>query len=195
MNPVYQSVSALFENKTCYFIPKYQRAYVWGEEQVNDFVDDLSAAFNRRKNENPKEHFFGGIVTVKTLYPGTHNIHKYEVIDGQQRLSTFCLLGNIILNKYNQLNEIAAEQGNREICEKCSLQIKELERNYLQFTQIIHGDVETVNVLETSGRDDQYYSELIRGKNPEKKNSISWQHTVLIPKNMFPHIRFIEQSY
>ena len=70
MNPVYQSVSELFENKNCYFIPKYQRAYVWGEEQVDDFVDDLSAAFNRRKNQNPIKHFFGGIVTVKTLYPG-----------------------------------------------------------------------------------------------------------------------------
>ena len=169
MNPVYQSVSELFGNKNCYFIPKYQRAYVWGEEQVDDFVDDLSNAFNRRKNQDPKRHFFGGIVTVKTLYPGTHNVQQYEVIDGQQRLSTFCLLGNIILKKFNQLNERASERGNNEVCKKCSIQIKELERNYLQFTQIIHEDIKTVKVLETSGRDDQYYSALIRGENPEKE--------------------------
>ena len=170
MNPVYQSVSELFENKTCYFIPKYQRAYVWGEEQVNDFVDDLSTAFDRRKNGRPKKHFFGGIVTVNALYPGTHTIRRYEVIDGQQRLSTFCLLGNIILKKYRELHTKAKEEENNEICEKCSVQIENLERSYLQFTQLIHGKVDTVKVLTTSGRDDQYYSELIRGEYPEKKN-------------------------
>lgn len=75
-----------------YIIPAYQREYVWGENEVNQLMDDLIESFYN----NPKSEYFLGSLVVCKL-EGTH---KYEVIDGQQRLITLSLLLNNLRRIY-----------------------------------------------------------------------------------------------
>lgn len=61
-------------------IPKYQRAYEWQSEHVNDLLNDLYDAYRQGK-----PYILGTII----LY--LNNLH-YEIVDGQQRLITLSIL-------------------------------------------------------------------------------------------------------
>ena len=76
-----QSLESCFKQNN-YIIPDYQREYVWKEENVMPLMEDLVDAFS---HDSKKQYFVGTIV----VYRGSG---KYEVIDGQQRLTTFFIM-------------------------------------------------------------------------------------------------------
>lgn len=97
------SLSKLFD-KRIFRIPDYQRGYAWGISQLNDFWDDLS-------NLTEDRFHYTGMLSLKKLDRSiykTWNEEKwilenkgyeaYHVVDGQQRLTTFIILLNSILN-------------------------------------------------------------------------------------------------
>ena len=69
-----------------FFIPAYQRGYRWTKRQVKELLDDIWDF--RRANENgPKEAFY-------CLQPVvvSNNNGNWEVVDGQQRLTTIYII-------------------------------------------------------------------------------------------------------
>jgi hypothetical protein len=71
-------------NQCFYIVPDYQREYVWTEKEVQQLMDDIDeqlAADGRR------EYFIGTV-----LVSPTPQRNHFEVIDGQQRLTTLFLL-------------------------------------------------------------------------------------------------------
>ncbi|TCI93638.1 DUF262 domain-containing protein [Tenacibaculum sp. M341] len=79
-----------------FIIPVYQRAYSWEKEQWNTFLKDLLEQIEGQNN-----YFFGNIL-LETLKKDT----KYEIIDGQQRITTLTVfiraLLNVLLNRKNE---------------------------------------------------------------------------------------------
>lgn len=71
-----------------YRIPDFQRPYVWESEQVETLMADLLEAWHR---EGEEDYFLGSIVVVSS--PGSID---EDIIDGQQRLTTICLLLAVI---------------------------------------------------------------------------------------------------
>ena len=87
-----------------YHIPAYQRGYKWASKQPTDAIQilmtDLWEAFISAKNSNRKEYYMQ-YITVKKI--GKENY--LEVIDGQQRLTSFSILLSVIhLILKNQTN-------------------------------------------------------------------------------------------
>ena len=74
------SINSAFKNH--YIVPDYQREYVWKDEQVEQLLADLLDAYN---TDSQKAYFLGTIVTYDS---GS----QFELIDGQQRLTTFFIL-------------------------------------------------------------------------------------------------------
>ncbi len=81
-----------------FFIPSYQRGYRWTERQVEDLLDDINA-FSPKPicNSNNKTWYCLQPVVLKVCDEKTKSKNKlegtwYEVIDGQQRLTTFFLI-------------------------------------------------------------------------------------------------------
>jgi len=73
-----------------YRIPNYQRPYVWGEEQIEELLNDIMQASDSNPNS---EYFLGSMVlqkTEKTDRKGAKYI-EYDLLDGQQRLTTLFL--------------------------------------------------------------------------------------------------------
>lgn len=66
-----------------YFIPIYQRNYSWGDEEVNYLIQDLWNAYLNNENKN---YYIGSLVVNKK------ENGDFEVIDGQQRLTTLTLI-------------------------------------------------------------------------------------------------------
>lgn len=74
----------LFSNEFWFIIPSYQRPYVWGTDNINDLLDDLFYAYETKASN---EYFLGALVLQRK-----ENEIDFEVLDGQQRLTTFCML-------------------------------------------------------------------------------------------------------
>lgn len=73
-----------------YSIPDYQRAYVWDTDQVRDLLEDTFAAFH----ENKDAQYFLGSMVLKINEKMDHGVEytEYELLDGQQRLTTMLLM-------------------------------------------------------------------------------------------------------
>jgi hypothetical protein len=69
-----------------YFIPAYQRGYRWTSTQVTQLLDDI-LEFARRNNPQPNEFY-----CLQPLVLLAREDGAYEVVDGQQRLTTILLI-------------------------------------------------------------------------------------------------------
>lgn len=70
------------EEKEVYEIPKYQRGYIWGKYEWEKLYDDLM--------ENDPGYFLGSIICINTSGEAIGS-PKFEVVDGQQRLTTISI--------------------------------------------------------------------------------------------------------
>ena len=86
-----------------FVIPVYQRNYDWRLENCKQLFDDLVKIIKKDR----KSHFFGSIVSVHS--DGEFN--EFQIIDGQQRLTTISLL---MLAMYNLMKAgvVIPAQGN-----------------------------------------------------------------------------------
>jgi hypothetical protein len=89
-----------------FLVPDYQREYVWKpDDQVEQFIIDIDNEFEEGV-ANPKSYFIGSIIIVK-------NNSKFDVIDGQQRLTTIilslCAFRDLLKPIRSQLNHIGEE--------------------------------------------------------------------------------------
>lgn len=88
-----------------YIIPFFQRPYVWLEEDCETLYEDVIETAKANKTNPLKEHFIGTIIT-KNSANSSQMTAKYDLVDGQQRMTTFSLLlkalaNNVDLNQPN----------------------------------------------------------------------------------------------
>lgn len=89
-----------------FLVPDYQREYVWkADDQVEQFLTDIDNEYDENA-EQQESYFIGSIIIVK-------NKNKYDVIDGQQRLTTItltlCAIRDLLSTQEASLNEIQKE--------------------------------------------------------------------------------------
>ncbi|MGL2902122.1 DUF262 domain-containing protein [Helicobacter pylori] len=89
----------ILKDKLYYQIPIYQRPYQWTEENCEKLLDDLF--FNYEYNRE-SDYFCGSLVLVKS--DPNSKTATYDIVDGQQRLSTFILLAKVLADLYNGLD-------------------------------------------------------------------------------------------
>lgn len=84
-------VSQLFdiEAGVVYAIPRYQREYTWGKNQLENLFDDIV--------DNNPGYFLGSIICINQS-TDTLSVQKLELVDGQQRLTTLSLLFASVYN-------------------------------------------------------------------------------------------------
>ncbi len=83
------SLLGFLENARQFSIPIYQRTYSWTERECLQLWTDVMRA---GRSEGVGAHFVGSVVYIQS---GPYNVSKHDpllVIDGQQRLTTICLL-------------------------------------------------------------------------------------------------------
>lgn len=90
LEPNLWSVNDVF--KHMYTVPVYQRPYSWESPQINVFLDDILNAYRLPIEEREEGYFIGSIYIHDKNEKLKGLIQKYEIIDGQQRLTTLALL-------------------------------------------------------------------------------------------------------
>ncbi|EDO8878012.1 DUF262 domain-containing protein [Campylobacter coli] len=77
-------------------IPDYQRPYTWEKEQVKILLKDIS----EQVNKNDQKYLLGSLILHK------NNENKFNIVDGQQRLTTLALILKVLCeNNQEKCNE------------------------------------------------------------------------------------------
>ncbi|WP_422767461.1 DUF262 domain-containing protein [Photobacterium leiognathi subsp. mandapamensis] len=91
------SVKALFDSKTQYVIPIYQRNYAWGATEIEQLIQDISDAAglitqaDETVTAKQDNYYLGSLVVYQRTTHSQQNV-VYETIDGQQRHTTLSIL-------------------------------------------------------------------------------------------------------
>lgn len=84
----------LFNKEVHYVIPRYQRAYAWEDKEIVQLIDDI--------NDSTGDYYIGSLVVAKVK----DKVETYEVVDGQQRLTTLYLLLHYLFSHDGQVGEV-----------------------------------------------------------------------------------------
>jgi len=109
-----KTVLGLFDSSQKFFvIPVYQRAYSWEIAHWNTFLSDL-----REQVQGDNNYFYGNLL-LETIKKD----RQYEVIDGQQRLTTLTIFIRALLNVFS-LRISKGESIDIDITQKESIYFK-----------------------------------------------------------------------
>ncbi|GAA7222298.1 DUF262 domain-containing protein [Helicobacter pylori] len=85
----------LVDGKYFYQVPDYQRPYVWDKDHLGTLIDDLVGSYTNNKEDEDFKYFCGSIAIAKN-----QKDKRWDVVDGQQRLTSFIILACTILKLY-----------------------------------------------------------------------------------------------
>ena len=140
------NIENFFRQNITFSIPVYQRAYSWKKEQWNTFWEDLEV-----QNGSENEYSFGNILLETVI-----NYKKYDIIDGQQRITTIIIFMRSLINVLKERN----------------FDYKEIEENFIK-------DSKGIKKLDTTDLDSACFgAEIINNENydsicsPSQKNIV-----------------------
>ena len=188
------TISDLFndENKCNYIIPIYQRNYAWGDDEISSLLQDIKNACEKNK-EQDKNYYIGSLVVYR------RDNGDFEVIDGQQRLTTLTL----IMHHLGKLSFRNVSFEHRDESEQAlsNLNSEKLPSNFSQALKIIKkvidewGDnkdeivkflLDKVEIIRTEvpeGTDLNHYFEIMntRGEQLEKHEILKARLMKVLP--------------
>ena len=155
-------LSLLSDSKADFLIPDYQRPYAWNQDQCQTLWDDLVnftiPGGNHEKFDSKKdEYFLGSIVAFQEN-------EKYEIIDGQQRLTTFMLILRAFHKEFKNRQDDKGTNIRKNI-EKCIWKYDEFEnpsKDELKITSEVASDDdkdEFLSILKNGNAPKEYKSQ------------------------------------
>lgn len=116
-----------------YLVPVYQRNYAWRAEQIEQLISDVQDAMRAEE-----DYFLGNLVVVKR-----EGREIFELIDGQQRLTTLYLLLTYLQEDGERQATLTAHSGR--------LQYESRARATIALQQVAQEQAATVGRAQSSG--------------------------------------------
>lgn len=131
-----KSIRELFSHWE-FTIPDFQRPYTWEEEQCEKLWEDFELFYEEIDTKHP-QYFLGSIV----LYPEDGNKNRWQIIDGQQRLTTVLLLSKVMhegASSYKALEKLYKKVNPQTdvITNELRLNLNEQQKNDEEFRAIM----------------------------------------------------------
>lgn len=139
MQPSKVSIPQLLADGHTFYVPFYQRAYVWTEKLWSRFIRDMEYI-----SKTDEEYFIGSVILKKLGADGIETA-RWAVVDGQQRLTTLAIFYKVISLKDPSLHNPFDKRfrlDNNELTIKHSLNDKEAFGKIANLTQDIELDGE-----------------------------------------------------
>ncbi|GAA7050912.1 hypothetical protein Kyoto42B_07980 [Helicobacter pylori] len=160
----------ILKDELYYQIPIYQRPYQWTEENCEKLLDDL---FFNYEDDRESDYFCGSLVLIAISEDS--KAKTYDVVDGQQRLSTFILLAKVLATLYDKdLNKTS-----RDFLEKSLVDTDGEKRKRLIFDTIglnakkdFQDALDFFDDLDASKGENSKSNDPSKGKNSYLKNAI-----------------------
>jgi hypothetical protein len=161
-----KSFRQMFGNGLSYKVPMFQRDYSWEDDQWDDLWNDIVLTAATREND---VHYMGYLVLSST------DSRVFNVIDGQQRLTTLTIL---ILAVLKYLDELAENGIDPEANRQRSTQLRSSYIGYLDPVTLI-----TQSKLSLNRANDAYFQTYIVPLQPLPKQNLKFSEKLL--KNAF----------
>lgn len=145
-------VADIFANVN-YLVPIYQRNYAWSETQIEQLIEDIESSIDA----SDKNYFLGNLIVNQT----DNNV--YEVIDGQQRLTTLYLLEKYLSRVFAKeaLRFEAREKSNRTLSYISDRSNSELIEE-LSSAEILNGFQIVENYFKSKNIDSGIFAEKLK---------------------------------
>ena len=115
-----------------FFIPSYQRGYRWTKKEVIDLLNDVSDFNPKEINETNEKTWY----CLQPLVIRKREEKNFEVIDGQQRLTTIYLILNYLNQRYTEENREPIFELNYETRSGSTGFLKELIKDNIDESNI-----------------------------------------------------------
>ncbi len=89
-----KKISSLFDGRTVFNIPEYQRAYAWEKSQLTDFVEDI------QNQKVDRSYFLGTVLFEEKGLEKNYEI--IDIVDGQQRITTIIIFMAVLIQKLRE---------------------------------------------------------------------------------------------
>ncbi|WP_240733846.1 GmrSD restriction endonuclease domain-containing protein [Herbaspirillum huttiense] len=137
------SVGALFgTSESSYTIPVYQRNYAWRAEQIQQLIIDIQDALR----EAESSYFLGNLIVTERK-----DVNSFEVIDGQQRLTTLYLLLTFLSQKIRDSDATHRDRLKYESRPRATEALRRVSERHTQVESVNHEDAgihEGFNVIQ-----------------------------------------------
>lgn len=156
-----------------FLIPEYQRSYSWMTKQRKALFSDIESIYEQLQKNDDAVHFMSTIVCLEKSKEkiGTTPYRKYEVVDGQQRLTSL-----IILLKCIELKMDKKDEDYRNLC-----------------SVLVKSDKATTPILLMNHDEKQIFSDFIKkGKKPNFKTKDVLKSDILLQDAILESQEFIE---
>jgi uncharacterized protein with ParB-like and HNH nuclease domain len=155
--------------KNTFIIPEYQRSYAWGEEQCRTLWDDL-VNFDAQ-NEEPT-YFLGTIVFFE------NDNNEYEIIDGQQRITTLFLLLRAIYKQLESMKENDEVLNFRSLIGPCIWNVSPRTGKVDDFSKI------HITSRVITDADNEIFSEILKSGDIKEKRKDNYSTNYLLFKKL-----------
>ena len=164
-DPSFATILQTHGNIEHYHVPKYQREYTWGKAEWEQLLNDIE--------ENDPGYFMGCIICIDDnieLGPGESRI--YELVDGQQRLTSLSLLLMSIYKKFKESEESIIQNDDEEELEDHKLRISSMRK------QLIHKKNEVNNTENGYFKEESKYCFLRVQPSTQRSNYNDYLHII-----------------
>lgn len=166
MEPRNYALANLFENQGIYVVPRYQRLYVWNQEDqweplwedvieiAGDLLNEATDRNSEEVNADSRESHFLGAVVLKQSGFTPDMAQRWRVIDGQQRLTTVQLLMTAVADELDKIELSVQAERLRKLTKNSAdepLKIIHGGRNYKRFRDVMeaNGEESVIEAIES----------------------------------------------
>ena len=190
------TISDLFDdkNKCKYIIPIYQRNYAWSDNEISSLLQDIKNSFEQNK-EQYKNYYIGSLVVY------CRENSDFEVIDGQQRLTTLTLImhhlgklgfKNVFFEHRDESEQALSNPNSEKLPSNFSQALKTIKKvidewgdNKDEIVKFLLDKVEIIRTEVPEGTDLNHYFEIMntRGEQLEKHEVLKARLMDMLPEN------------
>jgi len=142
------SLNEVFLSNRTLKVPYFQRPYVWKAENWEKFYNDIAQiALDAKEGGAPKTYFIGSIILKQAGFDGTQ---VYEVIDGQQRLTTTVLFMKALFLRIGKNDFFKRQFMQESLLDEDKPILVPGHNDIMTYTQLINQEILTTQELNSS---------------------------------------------
>lgn len=142
------SLNEVFLSNRTLKVPYFQRPYVWKAENWEKFYNDIAQiVLDAKEGGAPKTYFIGSIILKQAGFDGTQ---VYEVIDGQQRLTTTVLFMKALFLRIGKNDFFKRQFMQESLLDEDKPILVPGHNDIMTYTQLINQEILTTQELNSS---------------------------------------------
>ncbi|MGF7071699.1 uncharacterized protein with ParB-like and HNH nuclease domain [Priestia megaterium] len=107
LHAVPKTIKDIFASDKIYIVPRFQREYSWTADELNELWKDILINIGHKDGGyTVNEYFIGSLVLI-----GGHTSSQYEIVDGQQRLTSITILLSALVETYSEIGAEKSAKG------------------------------------------------------------------------------------